>query len=398
MEYRRVWAEIDLASLRHNFSVIRGRIPAGTALMGIVKADAYGHGAVIVADTMLKCGADALGVAIAEEGVQLREAGITAPILVMGFTPAPLLAEVVKYDLVQTVFSREGAQVLGEVAARHNKRATVHIEVDTGMSRLGFLPNKEGIEAICEIARDPRIFMQGIYTHFATSDQLDNGFMLEQEARYNWVLNELERHGLALMERHMANSGAVSQTVREDDAETNPFPTGNKIYKDIARVGILLYGLPPSSEMAQACAPLGLKPVMRLKAQVSMVKRLDAGVGVSYSHIYKTTRESIIAVLPIGYADGYPRRLSHGGRVLIRGQHAPIAGAICMDQCMADVTDIPNVATGDTVVLLGSKEEGLCADDLADIVGTISYEVVCGIGKRVPRVYLGGDDCLPQEL
>ena len=253
------------------------------------------------------------------------------------------------------------------------------------------MPNNEGVEAICEIARDPHIFIQGIYTHFATSDQLDNGFMLEQEVRYNWTLNALEQRGLHIIERHMANSGAVSQTVREDTrhacGEGNRVSIGNSIYKDIARVGILLYGLPPSAEMADACAPLGLKPVMRLKAQVSMVKRLAAGVGISYSHIYKTTRESTIAVLPIGYADGYPRRLSHGGRVLIRGQHAPIAGAICMDQCMADVTDIPNVATGDTVVLLGSKEEGLCADDLANIVGTISYEIVCGIGKRVPRVY-----------
>jgi len=386
MGYRRVWAEINLDNLRHNFSVIRKRIPGGTALMGIVKADAYGHGAVEVAHTMLECGANALGVAICEEGIQLREAGITAPILVMGFTPAPLLSEVVKHNLVQTIFSKEGALALSEIAARNNNRATVHIEIDTGMSRLGFLPDNEGIEAICEIARDPHIFVQGIYTHFATSDQLDHGFMFEQEARYNWMLSKLEERGLHITERHMANSGAVSQTVREDATPKLPL-MGNSIYNDIARVGIMLYGLPPSTEMAAACAPLGLRPVMRLMAQVSMVKRLAAGVGISYSHIYKTNRESTIAVIPIGYADGYPRRLSHGGRVLIRGQHAPIAGAICMDQCMADVTGIPNVAAGDTVVLLGSKEEGICADDLANIVGTISYEIICGIGKRVPRVY-----------
>jgi len=191
-----------------------------------------------------------------------------------------------------------------------------------------------------------------------------------------------------IIQRHMANSGAVAQTVRKTvDSHELPL-VGESVFADVVRVGILLYGLPPSAEMAGVCERLGLRPVMRLLGQVSMVKRLEAGVGISYSHFYRTNRESVIAVLPIGYADGYPRRLSHGGSVLIHGQHAPIAGAICMDQCMADVTDIPGVAPGDTVVLLGSKEERLCADDLADIVGTISYEVVCGIGKRVPRVYL----------
>jgi len=396
MEYRRVWAEINLDNLAHNFSVIRGRIPAGTALMGIVKADAYGHGAIEIANTMLECGADALGVAICEEGVQLREAGISAPILVMGFTPAPLLTAVVRHNLTQTVFSIEGAKALSEIAARHNKRAAVHIKIDTGMSRLGFLPDAKSVEAICEIADDPYIFVQGIYTHFATSDQLDHSFMFEQETRFNWVLSELKRRGLHIMKRHMANSGAVIQTVRGPESlpdlcadNTSALQLiSNSIYMDIVRVGILLYGLPPSGEMANACAPLGLKPVMRLMTQVSMVKRLAAGVGISYSHIYKTTRESTIAVLPIGYADGYPRRLSHGGRVLIHGRLAPVAGAICMDQCMVDITDIPNVAPGDPVVLLGSKEEGVCADALADIVGTISYEIVCGIGKRVPRVYV----------
>jgi len=416
MEYRRAWAEINLDNLAHNFSVIRGRLGAGAALMGIVKADAYGHGAVQVAGTLLECGADALGVAICEEGIQLREAGIRAPILVMGFTPPPLLPEIVKHNLTQTIFSLEGARALSETAARHNKRAAIHIEIDTGMSRLGFLPNQAGIEAICEIANDPNLFMQGIFTHFATSDQLDNGFMAEQEARFAWVLEELNSRGVNIMKRHMVNSGAVAQIVRSCDGAVGgglpsivPRPAignfegvsaayssiqGNSVHighgflADMARVGILLYGLPPSDEMATDCAPLGLKPVMRLMAQVSMVKRLEAGVGISYGHIYKTSRETTIAVLPIGYADGYPRRLSHGGQVLIGGKLAPIAGAICMDQCMADITHIPGVAPGDPVVLLGSKEEGICANDLSNIVGTISYEVVCGIGKRVPRVYV----------
>jgi len=382
MIYKRAWAEISLDNLAYNIAVIRSVLSAGTDLMGIVKADAYGHGAVDIARAMLYCGADSLGVAICEEGVQLRQGGIEGPILVMGFTPAPLLDAIVKQQLIQTVFSVSGANALSEVAAKHNKRTIVHIKIDTGMSRLGFLPRAESIDAICEIVRNPNLFVQGIYTHCATSDQLDHEFIFEQQARFGWVIKELESRGVNIMKRHIANSGAVAQTVR------TPESVDKDIFMDAARVGILLYGLPPSAEMADICAPLNLKPVMRLKAQVSQVKQLAAGVGISYGHIYKTNRESTIAVLPIGYADGYPRRLSHGGKVLVRGQLAPIAGAICMDQCMIDVTDIPGVAPGDHVTLLGNKEEGISADDLADIVGTISYEIVCGIGKRVPRVYI----------
>ena len=390
MAYRRVWAEINLDNLAYNIGVIRGHMPAGTTLMGIVKADAYGHGAVPVAYTMLNNGATELGVAIHEEGFQLRQAGIQAPILVMGFTPTPFLQTVVQHNLTQTVFSKDGATALASAARENNKRAAVHIKIDTGMSRLGFLPTSESIASICDIANDPNLFVEGIYTHCATSDQLDHEFVFEQDARFNWVLDELEKRGLNIQKRHMVNSGAFVQTIRklsEPVSHERPF-VGNNIFMDIARIGILLYGLPPSGEMVAACEILGLKPVMRLLAQVSMVKNLEAGVGISYGHIYKTARKSTIAVLPIGYADGYPRRLSRGGRVLVHGQYAPIAGAICMDQCMADVTDIPGVAPGETVVLLGTKEEGLCADDLADIVGTINYEIVCGIGKRVPRVYV----------
>jgi len=380
MEYTRAWAEINLDCLAHNCSVIRKRMPSGTALMAVVKADGYGHGARAVASTMLAAGASSLGVAICEEGLELRQAGITAPILIMGFTPPPLLESAIMHNLTQTVFSPSGAKNLSQAAARVGKRAAIHIKIDTGMSRLGFLPGADSVNAICKIANDPNIFIEGIYTHCATSDQLDHGFMYEQEERFNWMIQELSARGLGNIKRHIANSGAVSQMVR--------CAVGDSFAMDFVRVGIMLYGLPPSSEMADSCAPLGLRPAMKLYAQVSSVKRIPAGVGISYSHIYKTTRESTIAVLPIGYADGYPRRLSHGGRVRVRGQFAPIAGAICMDQCMIDVTDIPGVSPGDTVTLMGSKEEGLCADDLADLVGTISYEVVCGIGKRVPRVYV----------
>jgi len=380
MNYRRVWADIHLPHMAHNCRAVRRIVPDATRIMGIVKADGYGHGAVETAKTLLANGADTLGVAICEEGIALREAGITADILVMGFTSAPLLSEVVWRELTQTVFNPAGAQALSAAAQQLAQRVRVHIKIDTGMSRLGFLPQEESIDQICEIARDPWLDVQGIYTHCATSDALDNHFVYEQEARFTWVLQALAQRGLHLPVKHMANSGAVTQTLFAPD--TNGF------FMDTVRVGILLYGLPPSHEMEDACRTLDLRPVMRLYSQVSMVKQLAAGVGISYGHLFTTTRPTTIAVIPVGYADGYPRRLTHGGRVRINGQFAPIVGAICMDQCMVDVTDIPRVAPGSTVTLLGDTSEGIGADDLADVVGTISYEIICGIGKRVPRVYI----------
>jgi len=377
MRYQRAWAEINLAHLTHNLDAVK-KMSHKTDIMGIIKADAYGHGALPVARSLLKGGVTYFGVAICEEAIELRVNGIDTHILIMGFTPEPLLDEVVRFNFAQTVFSPDGARALAARAAQANKRAAVHIKIDTGMSRLGFLPTKDSIREICEIASYPNLRVEGIYTHCATSDALENSFMFEQQQRFDWVLSELSGRGLNIPIRHMANSGAISQTLRGVDA--------GEFFHDMIRPGILLYGYAPSAEIAETCVPLGLKPVMRLITQVSMVKHLPAGVGISYGHIYKTQRPSIIAVLPIGYADGYPRRLSKSGKVLIKGQLAPIAGAICMDQCMVDVTHIPGVTAGDRVVMMGI--DGIDANDLAENKGTISYEILCGIGKRVPRVYV----------
>ncbi|MCL2199012.1 MAG: alanine racemase [Defluviitaleaceae bacterium] len=382
MKYQRAWAEINLAHLSHNLAALRQHF-ADADIMGIVKADGYGHGAVPVANTLIAGGVGSLGVAICEEGVALRENGITAPILIMGFTPEPLLPYIVENNLTQTIFSAEGAVALASQAAQYNKRATIHIKIDTGMSRLGFLPTKESIDAICAIAESKNLLLEGIYTHFATSDARESGFMHEQLTRFGRVTTELEKRGLKIPIKHTANSGAISQILRKD------FGIHRKdLFLDAVRLGILLYGHPPSGEMADECEVLGLKPVMRFMSQVSMVKQLPAGVGISYGHIYKTERPSVIAVLPVGYADGYPRRLSHGGRVLVNGKFAPIAGAICMDQCMVDVTDIPDVKPGDPVIMLDTADNKISAECLADTVGTISYEILCCIGKRVPRVYI----------
>ena len=377
MSYQRAWAEIYLANLTHNLAAVKKLTPS-TSLMGIIKADAYGHGAVPVAKSLIDGGVSSFGVAIFEEALELRENGINENILIMGFTPEQLLGEVVRYNLTQTVFSVEGALALAVEAKKQNTRATVHIKVDTGMSRLGFLPNQESIDAICEIASNKNLIVEGIYTHCATSDSLENSFVFKQQARFQWVLNQLHNQGINIPIKHMANSGAIVQTMLGVE--------GAGVCYNRVRPGILLYGYPPSGEMIPTCESLGLKPVMRLMTQVSMIKHLPADVGISYGHMYTTKRPSVIAVLPVGYADGYPRRLSKGGRVVINGKFAPIAGAICMDQCMIDVTDIPDVKPGDPVTMMG--DAGICADNLAETVGTISYEILCGIGKRVPRVYI----------
>lgn len=387
MEYRRAWAEIDITRLTHNVRAIRQAIPAKTKLLAAVKADAYGHGANEVARTLLENGADALGVALCEEGISLRKSGIAAPILIMSYTPEPLLEAVVTYGLVQTIFSAESHIALAHTAVKCGKKAEVHIKIDTGMGRLGFLPGADAADAICRILQEPSLDVTGIYTHFATSDALDASFMYEQYARYKHMLTLLRERGVDISRllKHAGNSGMLSQTQREGFWD-------HDIFLDMVRVGIMLYGLPPSSEMTPVCNSLGLKPVMRLMTRISMTKTLPSGSGVSYGHLFCTKRETIVATLPIGYADGYPRLLSNKGKVLVNGHAAPIIGAICMDQCMVDVTDVPNahdIKPGDEVIMFG--DPGPCAEELAAQIGTIGYELTCGIGKRVPRIYTGQD-------
>ncbi|MCL2399969.1 MAG: alanine racemase [Defluviitaleaceae bacterium] len=386
MEYRRAWAEIDINRLIHNVRTVRNAIPKQTKLLAAVKADAYGHGAVEVAKTLLENGADTLGVALCEEGIKLRKNNITAPILVMSYTPEPLLKSVVDNGLIQTIFSAEGYKSLSQAAARCNKKAEVHIKIDTGMGRLGFLPEHAAVDTICNILEDPFLHVTGIYTHFATSDAIDASFMYEQYSRFRYILNLLEHRGVNVkhLVKHAGNSGMLAQTLQENFVKPN-----FDMFMDMVRIGIMLYGLPPSSAMSHVCDTLGLKPVMRLMTRISMTKVLPPGSGISYGHLFHTERDTLVATLPIGYADGYPRLLSNKGKVIVNGHTVPIIGAICMDQCMIDVTEVPDsksIKPGDEVVVFGGL--GLCADDLANEIGTIGYELVCGIGKRVPRVYV----------
>jgi len=382
----RAWAEINLENLAKNTQSIRKAVPKDTKLLAAVKADAYGHGAREVAQVLLKNGVDIFGVALCEEGIKLRNIGITAPILVMSYTPKPLLKDVVEHNLIQTIFSLDCYEDLADISQKYAKQAEVHIKIDTGMGRLGFLPTSAAADDICRIFNDSNLNVTGIYTHFATSDLADATFMYEQFEKFQYMLNLLtsRKIGTNKLTKHVGNSGMLAQNVLN-----NFSPKSSQMFLDMVRIGIMLYGLPPSADMADVCDKLALLPAMRLMTRISMTKTLPPNSGISYGHTFVTDRQTVVATLPIGYADGYHRTLSNKASVLVRGHYAPIIGAICMDQCMIDVTDVPNaqqIKPGEPVVIFG--DPNLNATKLANLINTIGYELVCGVGKRVPRIYL----------
>lgn len=365
---RPVWAEIDLSAFRHNMRQIKSLLQPGTIFCPIIKADGYGHGAVPLAHEAVAMGAGYLGVAILDEAAALRAAGITLPILILGYTPPQAAAFVVSNHITQTIFSKEQADALSAAAGSLGMTVKVHVKVDTGMTRIGVRP--EEAAAFCSyVAGLENVHLEGMFTHFASSDSADHTYCLEQFGRFTAAIAAVEASGIRLGIRHCANSAAILS-----------LPEG---HLDMVRAGIILYGLKPSDECPM---PIDLRPVMRLKARLAMVKQVPPGVGVSYGSIYHTQKESSLATIPIGYADGYTRMLSRKAQVLLRGQRAPVVGRICMDQCMVDVSHVPQAAVGDEVLLFGGPD--LPADEIAAHLGTINYEVVCMVGKRVPRVYV----------
>ncbi len=380
MEYQRVWAEIDLDCIAHNIGEVRRSIAPGVNIMAAVKADAYGHGAVEAAKVLLYNGANMLGVAICDEGISLRENNIGVPILILGYSPNTKLSDVVKYNLIQTIFCYDMARELSAAAKKLGRVAQAHIKIDTGMSRLGFMPDLNAVGEIMKIAELPNLNITGIYTHFATSDSSDKGFTYEQNERYSRFLRLLgERAGaLSGFMRHASNSAAIMSC-----------PDLNY---DCVRPGIMLYGLDPSGGSGETGEGFCLKPAMSFKTRISYIKTLKAGVSVGYGRRYFTERESVVATVPVGYGDGYLRSMANGGRVLVGGEYAPIIGNLCMDQFMVDITDIAarkTVKPEDEIVLIGTQGKNtITAAELAAIQGTISYEIVCNIGKRVPRVYI----------
>lgn len=369
---RPVWAEIDLDILANNMRNIK-KLAGDKEVMAVVKADAYGHGALDVAPCLLENGASKLAVAMLTEAIELRNNNITAPIMILGYTPIYLGEELIKYNIEQTIYDLNYAKELSNLAIKLNKKAKVHIALDTGMGRIGFLPTDESFNAICEICNLPGLDVIGIFTHFSSSDEKNKEYTQYQ---FNQIYNFIERlevNEINIPIKHASNSAAIIDLPNT--------------YLDAVRAGIILYGYYPSDEVKKD--NLSIKPALTLKAKIAHIKELDSGMYISYNRTFKTSRKSKIATIPIGYADGYIRTLKHEAKVIVNGQLAPIVGNICMDQFMIDVTDIDNVKSGDEVILLGeSNEVKFNADDLAKCMNSINYEVLCLLKNRVPRAYI----------
>lgn len=372
--YYRVQASVDLNAIRHNLLEVRKKLKNDTKLMVIIKADAYGHGAVPIAKALGDSGKiDAYGVAIIEEAIELREAGITKPMLILGYTPKEQYDLVVSYEVSQTVFQYEMAKALSEEATRQGKTAKIHVKIDTGMSRIGFTDTQESIKTIKQILKLPNIEIEGVFSHFACADETDKTSTLKQLERYIKFIDMLDREEIFIPIKHIANSAGIIE-----------FP---QAYFNMVRCGIATYGIYPSDEVNRD--EIKLIPAMELKTHVIYVKDVEPGVGISYGATYVTDKKRRIATIPVGYADGYSRNLSNYGKVIIHGKYAPIVGRICMDQFMVDVTDIEGVKQGDCVTLLGKDADAyISSEELAQWSHSFPYELVCTVGKRIPRVYI----------
>ena len=329
-----------------------------------------------VVRTLLDNGVTQLAVSKLDEAIQIRKMGIGVPILIFGYTDPSRAEEIIMNDVTQAVFSQEMARVLSRAAVKLCRNAKIHVKLDTGMARVGFVPGQGALQSILEIGKLPGLMIEGLFTHFASADETERDYTVMQFERYMDVCRQLGRLGLHIPLRHVCNSAGIMQ-----------YP---QMHLDMVRPGIILYGLYPSRQVDRE--KISLRPAMTLKASVILVKDVEQGACVSYGRTFRTSRPSRIATIPIGYADGYTRLLSNKGRMLVNGEYAPVVGRICMDQCMIDVTDLKReVRVGDEVVIFGSRN-GACisVDEVADDIGTISYEMVCIIGKRIPRVYLKG--------
>ena len=368
---RPAWADIDLGAIRRNVSRIGDKLNPTTQFMAVVKANAYGHGDVGVARAAIEAGATWLGVILVDEGVRLREAGIDAPILLLHEAPVERIDEALANELTPCLFTEKGLWSIGEAADRAHRKVEVHLKIDTGMNRLG-VPVDHLETFAGALAKEPRVEVQALYSHFAFADQPDNPFISEQLERFNEGTERLKGLGIEPGFRHIANSAA---------ALTRP-----DAHFDMARVGIAMYGLSPGPKCDGV---VELEPALSLRARAAMVKRVPAGEAVSYGLRYRLERPGTIVSIPLGYADGWPRALASNAAVLIGGKRYPAVGTVCMDAFMADMGD-DSCDVGDEVVLIGSQgRETISADDVARALDTINYEVVTRISSRIPRVYRG---------
>jgi len=380
---RRTWAEIDLDALEHNYRTLRAHVGQNVRFLGVVKADSYGHGCIQISHLLQELGADYLAVSSIDEAMELRAHDITLPILILGYTPADQVGNLIDYHVTQAVTSPESARAYSDEAVHHGGTLTVHMKVDTGMSRVGFLCQgthfDRAVEDIVEACRLPGLRPEGIFTHFAVSDEPDGESVAYTQGQldlFRRTINAVEeKWGERFALHHCANTGATAN-----------WPGA---WMDMIRPGLLLYGC------GEFAAPLGLKPVMRLKTNVSIIKTYDPGTTVSYGRIFKAERTTRMGVVPYGYADGFFRTLSNRCSFMTADGPAPQRGRICMDMCMIDLTDLPHVKEGDEVEIFGERNS---VNDMAALAGTISYELTCAVSKRVPRVYLRHGQVVEREL
>jgi len=369
--HRPTWVEIDLNALRHNLLAIKKRVGPQVKIMGIVKADAYGHGDYEVSRVLLNHGVEMLGIAILEEGIHLRDKGIQAPLLLLGGIFEDQIDAVIQYDLIPTVYDLKLAGVLSKKANYFNKAVKIHVYVDTGMGSIGVKYDR-AIEFVKSLQDMKNLFIDGIYTHCSCSDEKESAYTNLQTGRFKDILAALDEIKICIPLRHMANSGAI---IGYPDA-----------YFTMVRPGLSLYGLYPSEEVSR---DIGVRPVMNFKTRVIHIKDMEPGDVVGYGGTYKITKPTRVATLPFGYDDGYNRLLSSQGKVIIRGIKAPIIGRVCMDQCFVDVSHIKEVSVGDEVVVYGSQgQETISIESIAKQLNTIPYEVTCSVSKRVPRIYI----------
>lgn len=370
--YHRVYAVIHLDAAVKNMQQMQANISDNTAVMGVVKADGYGHGSVPIAKAINPY-VEAFATATIEEAVILRKHSIHKPILVLGTVPYEQYEDLLCYDICPTIYTLQQAKQLSELSIRQGKRASVHIAVDTGMSRIGFPPTEESAETIAQISRMPGILLEGMFTHFARADETDKAFTDKQLSLYDFMVHQLKLRQVEIPVKHCSNSAGIVDF--------------KKANLDMVRAGISIYGMYPSEQVDQRAVEL--TPVLELKSVVAFVKEIEADTPVSYGGTFVSDKPMTIATIPVGYGDGYPRSLSNKGFVLIHGRKARILGRVCMDQMMVDVTNIPEVQEGDTVTLIGTDgKEEITAMELSRLSQGFHYELVCDIGKRVPRIYI----------
>ena len=373
-KYRRVHADIDLDAVQFNFDQMSKNIPQGTKIMAVVKTDAYGHGAVPLASFMEPCEKLwGFATATVDEAVELRQAGIKKPILILGYTFPECYTHIVKNEIRQTIFTLDMAKALSNEAVRQNKKAYIHIKLDTGMGRIGYQNAKEAAADAEKISKLPMLEIEGVFTHFANADTSSQENTLRQLEKFDEMIEAMEAVGVTFSLKHCANSAGIIEL------------TDQKF--DLVRAGIISYGLWPSDEVKKDVVQL--KPILSLKSHVVYVKEVGPGCAVSYGSTWVAEEKRKIATIPIGYGDGYPRSLSNKGYVLIKGCKAPIVGRVCMDQMMVDVTDIPEeIRVGDRVTLIGQDGDlTITAEEIGDLSGRFNYELVCDLGNRIPRIY-----------